>query len=379
MEKTMNRVWLAGALALAVVMASGPREALAQKKKSEPKTAEKMIADAVAFLKARQEKGGTWSKANNVGLTGIVLTGLLRGGKVPADDAVAAEALKFIETMIDEKEGSIARGEKVFQANYVTCVNLTALKASGQGKYKAVIDRAVTFLKGIQNTEANDKKRDDLDYGGMGYRGGTRSDLSNTHFFLDALITAGVPKTDEAFKKAAVFVSRCQNVKSEHNTQPWAARTDDGSFIYVLAQGKGGAAPTDAARPGYGSMTYVGLKALADCGVAKDDVRFKKALAWVSKNYSVDLNPGMPPGGGHRGYYYYLLMMATALESLGIDEITTPDGKKHDWRAEITDALRERQRRDGSWANDAERWMETNPDLCTAYALLTLSHCKKGK
>ena len=38
---------------------------------------------------------------------------------------------------------------------------------------------------------------------------------------------------DAAFKKAQVFVSRCQNLKSEHNDQPWAGKINDGSFIYT--------------------------------------------------------------------------------------------------------------------------------------------------
>jgi len=32
-------------------------------------------------------------------------------------------------------------------------------------------------------------------------------------------------------------VSRCQNLKSEHNTAPWAGKINDGSFIYSAAAG----------------------------------------------------------------------------------------------------------------------------------------------
>ena len=46
-----------------------------------------------------------------------------------------------------------------------------------------------------------------------------------------------MPKDDPAFKKALVFVSRCQNLKSEHNDQPWAGKINDGSFIYTAADG----------------------------------------------------------------------------------------------------------------------------------------------
>ena len=34
-----------------------------------------------------------------------------------------------------------------------------------------------------------------------------------------------------------MFVSRCQNLKSEYNTAPWAEKNNDGSFIYTGANG----------------------------------------------------------------------------------------------------------------------------------------------
>jgi squalene-hopene/tetraprenyl-beta-curcumene cyclase len=68
--------------------------------------------------------------------------------------------------------------------------------------------------------------------------------------------------------------------------------------------------------------------------------------------------------------------LAKALDALGIAEVTTPDGVKHDWRVEMTRALTNRQKPDGSWSGDIATWMETNADLCTAYALIALSHTK---
>ena len=40
-------------------------------------------------------------------------------------------------------------------------------------------------------------------------------------------------------------------------------------------------------------------------------------------------------------------------------------------------ALARRQRPDGSWVNDNDRWMEGDPNLVTGYALMALSYCKK--
>ena len=55
------------------------------------------------------------------------------------------------------------------------------------------------------------------------------------------------------------------------------------------------------------------------------------------------------------------------------------EGKKHDWRADITEALAQRQKADGSWVNDKDQWMEGDPNLVTGYALMALSYCKPKK
>ncbi|MFO0875917.1 MAG: prenyltransferase/squalene oxidase repeat-containing protein [Gemmataceae bacterium] len=364
----------------------------------DPATHDVLVERGVAYLKARQAKDGSWSKMNSFGITGLVVYGLLRSGKVTSADESISRGLKWIEGMIEPKDGSIARvpeGQRGFHKNYLTCINLLALERSGLEKYQAVVAAGVKYLRSLQYDEAQEKQKTDPYYGGVGYGPGTRPDMSNTHFFLDAMKAAKVPASDGVYKKALVFVSRCQNLKGEHNDQPWAGKINDGSFIYVLntggsrqnkdgAKDKDGAKgkvppkelPKDAARPGYGSMTYVGLKALADCGLGRADERYTKALEWANKHYTVAENPGLPAGTEANGYYYYLMMMAQCLDQLGIDEVQDSQGKKHDWRAEMVAELAKKQRKDGSWSNQAERWMEGNPDVCTAYALVALSHCK---
>ena len=197
---------------------------------------------------------------------------------------------------------------------------------------------------------------------------------------LDALQAAGVSPGDPAVQRALVFVSRCQNLKTEHNDQPWAGKINDGSFIYTAAGG--GETKTEAPAgefPGYGSMTYAGIKSMIYCGLGKDDPRMKGALTWIRKNYTVDGNPGMPPPLKQRGLYYYYHTMAKCLDTLGIDEVIDASGNKHDWRADITAALAKRQRPDGSWVNKEDRWMEGDANLVTGYALMALSYCKPKK
>lgn len=343
-----------------------------------------VIKKAAAFLKSSQDDKGGWSTDKTPGVTGVCLTGLLKSGAISVKDPVAEKALGYIESLVNPDKKHIAgKGDpKVQLHNYVTSINVMALSAANQSdKYKAVIGDAVEFLKQLQWDESEGKESKDTFFGGAGYDSKSRPDLSNTQTFLDALKAAGVPESDPAYKKAQLFVSRCQNTKSETNDQPWAKLINDGSFIYTPASGgvtKVIDAPeADGKLPGYGSMTYAGIKSLIYCGVSKDDPRVKQAYEWIKNNYTVDKNPGMPDARGHWGLYYYYNTMAKCLDALGIDEVVDAKGVKHDWRADIVGALAKRQKSDGSFQNDAANWMEADANLVTGYALMALSYCRK--
>jgi squalene-hopene/tetraprenyl-beta-curcumene cyclase len=364
---------------LAVTASAQEPKNVEPKKKADPKTPAQAAELAVAYLKSTQAADGSWGGTAAGGMTGLVVTALIQGGGLTSDDPAVAKALKFIEGLVDPKEGHIAGASaKIGQFNYPTCANVMALSAADpeRKKYGTIIDNAAALLKKIQWDESEDKKPSDVIYGGAGYGGGTRPDLSNTHFLLDALVAAKVPTSDPAFAKALIFISRCQNLKSEFQDQPWAGKINDGSFIYTAAGETRGAVEDDGTKPGYGSMTFAGLKCMLISGIGKNDVRVKGAIDWLAKHYSVDINPGMAPGSGGRGLYYYLLVMSKCLTVNGADMFTTADGMKHDWRKDVTASLLARQRKDGSWQNDTAAWMETNPELCTAYGLLTLHYCK---
>ena len=163
-----------------------------------------VIDKAYAFLKGTQNKDGSWSDApRNAGITGVVVTGLLKSGK-SADDPVVKAGLKFIETLVDPEEKHIAgAGAKVALKNYCTSVNVMALQLAGQSeKYKGIVGDATTFLKKLQWDDGEGKTQKDDFFGGAGYDSKSRPDLSNTQFFLEALKSAGVPSDDPAFKKA---------------------------------------------------------------------------------------------------------------------------------------------------------------------------------
>src|SRR5262245_8891983 len=120
-------------------------------------------------------------------------------------------------------------------ANYTTCVALvTFTEANKKGQYDTLIKNATKFLKTLQYDDSLVEEKD-AKFGGVGYDGKERPDLSNTQYFVDALLAAGVPKNDPAIQRALKFISRCQNLPGETNDQPFAKKTtadDKGGLTY---------------------------------------------------------------------------------------------------------------------------------------------------
>jgi len=333
---------------------------------------DKSVTKGIEFLRKSQAADGSWSGRITPGITGIVVTGLLRSGKVTADDPTVAKGLAYIEGLVNREAGHIA-GKATRLQNYITCVNVMALVEANRESYRPVLKDATRFLGQLQQDEAEKVDASQPNYGGAGYDSASRPDLSNTQVFLDALVAAGVPKTDPSFKKALVFVSRCQNLASENNNLPLAGKINDGSFTYLSLSG--GPRSNPEGEPGYGSMTYAGIKSMIYCGVDANDPRMKKALEWIKANYDLEKHPGK----GEQGLYYYYHTMAKCLDTMGLEEVVDAKGVAHPWRKELTAKLVSLQKPDGSWVNKNNALMEGNPDLSTGFALMALSHTKGAK
>jgi squalene-hopene/tetraprenyl-beta-curcumene cyclase len=335
-----------------------------------------LSARAVNFLRGRQAADGQWSAdRKEPGITALVATALMRSGRVTANDPVVTKALGYLEGFVSP-EGGLPDAP---HANYSTAIALMAFKTAsehGNAKYDAIVKGGQDFLKAKQWDESEGKSRDDAFYGGAGYGGRSdRPDLSNTSFMMEALRETGLPADDPALQKALVFVSRCQNLDSEFNDQPWANKINDGGFIYTAANGGSSMAgkTDDGGLRSYAGMTYAGLKSMIYAGLTPDDPRVKAALDYIQKNYTLDENPGL----GQAGLYYYYHTFAKALSLLGRDRIEDAAGTSHDWRAELVAALAKRQNPDGSWVNPADRFMEGDPNLVTAYGLLALAYARR--
>jgi squalene-hopene/tetraprenyl-beta-curcumene cyclase len=320
-----------------------------------------------------QTEDGSYSATISPAVTALCVDGLLRSGRSPDDPAIA-KSLKYLEGFV-QPDGGIYKPGSVIQ-NYETSIAIMCFaEANKDGRYKDLLKAAEQYVKSIQWGADGKVDESSINYGGAGYgRSHNRPDLSNTGFLLEALQAAGEESNDEAVQRALVFVSRCQNLPGPHNTTEFAAKNPDGGFYYTIADGGASMAgkSEDGGLRSYGSMTYVGLKSMIFAGLGPQDERVKAAINWVKNHYDLSSNPGL----GQAGLYYGYHTFAKALSALGSDQFTDAKGVQHPWKAELLQELVKRQQEDGSWVNLEKRFQEGDPNLVTAYVLLTLSYAK---
>ncbi|MFT7676453.1 MAG: squalene-hopene/tetraprenyl-beta-curcumene cyclase [Planctomycetota bacterium] len=329
---------------------------------------------------------GKWGAPGyaDAGLTAIA-TGALQAlpepRPAPIQEAIDAN-LDWLASLQHE-DGSIHQGRLY---NYVTSAAVMALAKSEKPAHKAAVLAARDYLIDLQADEGEGYSEGDRYYGGIGYGGDERPDLSNMQMALEALDASGLDKDHEAYQRAIRFLERCQNRSESNDIRIQSGDVvivagDDGGAQYMPGDSKAGTlelADGSLVPRSYGSMTYALLKSFVFAGLEADDPRVLAAWNWLQANYTVDTNPGFDtsrdPRAGYQGLFYYYHSMARALQVFGAETITDADGKLHDWRAELGGRLLALQsKQDGSWVNaNAPRWWEGNPVLASAYALLTL-------
>lgn len=346
------------------------------------------ISRGIAFLKTTQNKEtGSWSTPDEPALTALPLTAIMSDVQRGPSDPVPPEAklgYAFLLKNIKPDGGIYVKG----RANYNTSISLMALVVNPQPEYDEAIRNARKFIIGQQNDFDEKGKTDNAFDGGVGYGSHepAHADLSNTHFAIEALYFSKKLLEDQGkpvdkdhdlnWAAALKFIERCQN-RPESNDQPWASNDPKnyGGFIYEPGTSK--VTTPDKLPNGrtalrsYGSMTYAGMLSFIYAGLTPDDPRVKAALQWLGENYTLDENPGL----GAEGMFYYYHTMSRALSVAGLETLTTKDGKQVNWREDLARKLLNTQSGDGSWKNSAaSRWMESDPNLVTAYTCLALEH-----
>ena len=373
--------FLLTSLALSVLPATTRAQTADESLRNEVQAA---IDKGVRFLKSKQDAAtGVIGSADQTAFTALGLMAMMGDPRVEGKPMPAEAAKGYAWLLAQQKpDGGIYT---TGLPNYNTALSLTALTMAGRGdKYKDAILKARRHVIGGQSDDGEKGVQDAPGDGGIGYGSKPPSDMSNTHFALEALYHAQRYLQDDPASKnepqlnysAAIdFVSNCQNL-STTNKSSWVSddAKNKGGFIYRPGESKTGQ-PDDlgngkTALRSYASMSYAGLLSFIYADLNSKDQRITAVKEWLFKNYSVTENPGL----GQEGMYYYFHTMSKALTLAQIDFIETPDGKKANWRAELSKELFNLQKADGSWASENGRWMEKDPILVTSYAILALEH-----
>lgn len=348
---------------------------------------------AQAWLKTRQNDDGSWSPKYGPAVTGLVVAGLLSDQQPDTADPAVRKGLDYI--LANQKDSGGIYDQIL--ANYNTSICLMALgRVPDRSRVQSNIKKAQDFLRNLQWAGQDDPKGRTIDedhrwYGGAGYGGHGRPDLSNTATMIAGLHDSGLVCTDPAYLRAMSFIQQLQGSKA--NTDFGDRIEPGGGFIYAASKGKDNMAELES-KAGtivdstgksrlrtYGSMTYAGFMSYLYAELDRDDPRVQDAYRWIRRNYTLDQNPGMVDDPDtaqderRQGYYYYLHMLARALHAWGDPVITDADGRQHDWANELIDKLVSLQKEDGRWINDDhDRWAEADPNLATAYAVLALQY-----
>jgi len=329
------------------------------------------IARGAAYLLKEQGEDGSWGKGN-VGITALSVDALLAAGKKVGDPPVR----KAVEMLLKAQKEDGGIYDDAALKTYSTSIALMVLVEADPKTYADAIEKARAYLIKNQWDEGESIDRSNPWYGGHGYGKHERPDLSNTQYFVEAMHKAGVPKDHPLWAKVVVFVSRSQD-RSESNDKAFVG-TDSGGMVYSPAgegESKAGTLDLPDGRKGlkaYGSMTYAGFKSFIYANLKRDDPRVQAALEWIRKHWTFDENPDM----GQQGLYYYYQTAARALKAWGEDKVMDARRRTHDWRAELSEAVLARQRPDGSWINEADRWFEGFGPVPTSYALIALAECQ---
>ena len=304
------------------------------------------IEKAVAYLQKSQKPNGTWPEyiGQDGGMTSLCALALLNAGVAPSDPSVK-NALAALRALEPKQTYSVSLQTMVF------C-------AAEPKKDVLLIRRNAKWLEETQIRRGPWN-------GGWSYPGGPRNrsetfsgDNSNSQFALLALYEAeraGVAVSEETWKRALNHWLKNQN--------------SDGSWGYKL-QG-------DA---GMGSMTCAGIASVIIaqgalsagdaqvidgrvecCGKQQSNDAVENALNWLSRNFSVERNPGAPAW-----LYYYLY---------GVERAGRMTNRRfigaYDWYREGADYLVHKQDDlQGFWPGE---FLEKNHDLATSLALLFLA------
>ena len=376
-------------IAFATLLMFIPHGQAADTKEAGANTTRQAIVRGARFLYENQHAAGWWSNAELPAVTALALVALEMADVAKLDAKYGSErrrALDFIAGSA-KPDGSIHRGLLI---NYNTACSLMALSLADEPRFRPMIAKARAYIAGSQIDLGEKGRMDNPHDGGVGYNSKyDHSDMNNTLMAVEAMRMSELAlrrpdkpdqklEADLDWKALEHFLASCQNLP-ERSDNPNLSRApgNRGGFIYHPGESKAGEIVDEqtkrVALRSYGSISYAGMMSLSYARVGRDDERVKAVIDWLSRNYTLDENPGM----GSEGVYYYYHLMAKALRAQGVAQLDGPGGKTIDWRKQLTVKLISLQKPDGSWQNPTKRWMEGDPNLATTYMLMALALIEK--
>lgn len=344
------------------------------------------IDRGLQWLEKNQNTNGFWSTADQPAVTALALVAFKGDPKMrykTNEPEGIKRGYRFLLSCV-RPDGGIHNSNLV---TYNTSIAMLALLAAEKPEYDPILVKARRFLVGLQKDFDGKGTNDNVFDGGIGY--GTKyehSDMGNTLQALEALYLsrhlvqkdAATKEPDLNWQAAIHFLQNCQNLPTV-NKQPWVSDDpkDKGGFVYYPGQSMAGGVTNKSGRVAlrsYGSISYGGLLSYIYAQLKKDDPRVTAVFDWLRSNYTLEENPGMGP----QGLFYYFHTMAKALSLYGVNKLQLTNGESLDWRPELAMRLINLQQKDGSWANENNRWWEKDPALVTSYAVLTLEMIVRG-
>lgn len=333
------------------------------------KTIDESIAEGAAFLLSAQSGEGCWSDRHMPALTALPVWALAKIPEARASGVTNAvkKGVAYVLSVQREDGGFYVpkpgRGGSGL-GNYNTAVCLSALFESG-------ICPSAPLLKAREYIASSQLTGDDTMAGGFGYDKLSRrryADLSNTSYALDAMrrtesleeFRTGGKLVDLDWDKALEFVDNLMKKDGP----------DAGGAAYNDRTPQAGTVTNSQNRVhlrAYGSMTYAAVLSMCHAKLDREDPRVRDSLEYCRRNWSVDENPGM----GNQGLFYFYDIMARALSASGVEKVG-----QHDWKKELSTKVISLQKPNGSWYNDNNRFWESDPVLCTSFAMLVLQLCK---
>lgn len=165
-----------------------------------------IIDRGLEYLRKKgQAQDRTLTSQAGSGITALAVTAALRNG-VPLEDTLVARGLTAMEKVVQSDDG-IYGSDRL--RNYETCVGMVCFAAANtDGRYDEILSNAEKYVRSLQIGGENTHPW----YGGVGYGGPERPDLSNTAYLVEALTALDASPDDEAIQRALTFVSVCQNL-----------------------------------------------------------------------------------------------------------------------------------------------------------------------